>query len=393
MSLGQPALSPGVSYPGGSGGQSPPSGPSLGTERELLTPHEGDLWDFADSLRTYQVLRVAQCRRWTSFGKPFVDIGKGEHGWTWGHVHRCASVWVCPVCAAGIVRTRRAEIEEAVAWWRAQGGDVRMVTVTVRHRAGMSLLELRKGLSAAWRSLQQSKTWRAVRENRGIEHTIKCHEVTFGVHGWHPHLHIMLFERKGTTVDDCLKRMRAAWEHAVGKKLPVECIPSDDNGLVIGTCRADYLSKMALEIASTTKSGRHGNLSAWQVGRLVVAGKADPALWREYAAGMRGAHQLQWSRGLKEAVKPKETDLECVSDPKEQDDAQKDVICEIPRETWRQAMAEPGSIWTLYQQGKGNKQAPDDARRWIKAFFENRAGTALAEWEWIAGRARLHWLA
>ena len=229
-------MRPGVPS-GGLRGQSPPS--ALGTERQLLTPHEGDLWDFVDSLRTYQVLRVAQCRRWTSFGKPFVDIAQGEHGWQWGHVHRCASVWVCPVCAAGIVRTRRAEVEEAVAWWRAKGGEVRMVSVTVRHHAGMNLLALRKGLSAAWRSLQQSKTWRAVRENRGIEHFIKCHEVTFGVNGWHPHLHMMVFERKGAKIDDCLKTLRAAWEHAVVKKLPVECMPSEKNGLVIGTCRAD----------------------------------------------------------------------------------------------------------------------------------------------------------
>jgi hypothetical protein len=253
----------------------------------------------------------------------------------------------------------------------------------------MPLETLRKGLCRAWRRLQQSRQWRDARDDCEVEHLIRAHEITLGDNGWHPHVHVMMFARYPDLLDAWQRRLMLAWKHAVECEMGAECVPSATHALKISTCRDDYIAKMALEVASSaTKQGRQGNFNPWQIAKRIVEGDERPEVWEEYAAGMRGCHQLQWSRGLREALAPTEPDLACLGEePKE-----KEVIAEIPRETWREMCNEPGSLWTLHDFGKSTELSGNEARDWLREFFENRCGTGNADWRWVNGRAYLSWL-
>ena len=48
----------------------------------------------------------------------------------YGNVMRCANPWACPVCSAIISEGRKDEVKTAMDWWKAQGGDVLLLTLT-----------------------------------------------------------------------------------------------------------------------------------------------------------------------------------------------------------------------------------------------------------------------
>lgn len=83
--------------------------------------------------------------------------------------------------------------------------------------------------------------------------------------------------------------------------------PDETHGLkIFETLKGDYLAKLGLELAtsaakSARKPGHHTPLQLaglWADQRSPQAGR----LWQEYCAGMMGARQLTWSRGLKQAA-------------------------------------------------------------------------------------------
>lgn len=65
---------------------------------------------------------------------------------------------------------------------------------------------------------------------------------------------------------------------------------------------AHYLSKMGLELSGiTAKKAKNGNFTNWQIAELAAKGVPQfRALFKEHAAGMLGARQLTWSRGMRE---------------------------------------------------------------------------------------------
>ena len=90
-----------------------------------------------------------------------------------GGLQTCSSVWACPVCAAKISERRRIEVRSAIDAWAAvsqpnysnpskqQGGDVFLLTLTVRHMASDSLEQLLDGLKDALRRCHQGKQGRS----------------------------------------------------------------------------------------------------------------------------------------------------------------------------------------------------------------------------------------
>lgn len=391
MSQGKPSPVPRGLSPGGPPqGGAEPSDP----DRALLPTGDRSCWKLGDRLRPFQSWRVAQCRRWTEWGHDHISITKGDTGWKWGHIHRCASVWVCPVCATAISLQRTEEISTAVDWWRGQSHDIRMMTITIRHNLSQDLVTLRRGLCRAWRKLQQSRKWRDLREEAGIDHLIRGIEVNLGENGWHPHVHVVLFARFPDVLDQWQQRLTTCWRWMVRKELGRSCVPSKKRALAISSPKdGAYVAKrMGMEISSTRKRTSDGSMSAWELAERVASGEVDGEIWKTYFDGTRGCHQLQWSRGLRELVQPKETDLDCVRAVEDGSQAEREVIAAIPRETWREAANEPEGLWDLYSFGKTAKDLTGhEARAWLLAYFENRAGNGSADWRWVDGRAYLRW--
>jgi hypothetical protein len=293
---------------------------------------------------------------------------------------------------------RGAEVSQAVEWWRTQDdtatADVVLLTLTVRHRAGDDLKTLRQGVSAAWRRLQQTRDWREMRAASGLRHFVRCQEVTYGENGWHPHLHVLLFCTRPDVPLFWRDELTALWRHEVMHVLGEACLPSKARALDIAPCEdRTYLTRMGLEVGSpAAKHAREGHMSAMQLAAELARAPLGAernrlhGLWVEYATAMHGAHQLQWSRGLRERLGVPESDFAIVTAPEL---PAKIVIAEIPRETWRD-MATAQGLAPLDQIGRSKHGLPLQEQQAALLRFFQRIGPC--RWKLLGGRLHLRWL-
>lgn len=222
----------------------------------------------------------------------------------YGGMQVCGSVWGCPICAAKISEGRRVELAAALASARAQGLRVLLLTLTVRHGMGDDVRELLARIRIARRRLVSGKAAATWASRIGLVGSIRALEVTYGDHGWHPHLHILLFLRgAGPTLDEIQQRYTTRWIDAcVAAGLPaplpgVACTVQD------GASAARYVSKWGLAeelTKSHLKRSRYAGRTPWDLLRDYADGdERSGLLWREYAASFKGQVQLRWSKGLR----------------------------------------------------------------------------------------------
>lgn len=259
-----------------------------------------------DAARPLQRDRVAKCghvalNQVGAVGM-WVDADGISHT---ANLHHCASVWTCPTCSAAISVRRAGEVTRGVSWWRAQGGEVQMVTLTVSHGIGDDLETVRRAVSKVWSRVKSGRQWTLFRERYGLQHDIRALETTHGyIHGWHPHLHVLAFTRK-LTADERTEMeswLSARWSRFVTEVLGAEHTPDAEHGCTVMPCRnTTYLAKLGLELSShDTKRPKGGNRTPWQILEDAVVGDARSIrLWKNYSDAMFGAVQLRWSKGLK----------------------------------------------------------------------------------------------
>ncbi len=281
--------------------------------------------------------------------------------------HACGSVWVCPHCAARITEARAADLVEAVRVWRPHGG-VAMLTLTVPHSWGESLLELHARLRVAMAALRGHRTWKALASEH-FAGSVRAFETLHGVNGWHPHFHILLFT--STNLDPqalagIRARISAIWQGsavAAGFTEP-DWIAGANlvSGVTVDERLAAYVSKFT--VAPTVEQladlrsrswGAEREIAKWHIkksrtglapfqildllsGRLPPAQRSDLfALWLEYATATKGQRQLVWQRGWKRqleelgAIFDDRTDAEIVEAPA----LTEARIASIPATSWR----------------------------------------------------------
>lgn len=227
---------------------------------------------------------------------------------------RCGSVWTCPVCALAICAERAEEVTQAVTEWGHH--RVGLATFTFRHTREHRLKVMQRGIADAYRRLTRGKPWERLREKYGIRHTLRKLEVTWGPkHGWHPHEHVLYFFDRKLSPDELAELERelvTRWIEMVKRELGDEYEPTTYAGVDVSPShQSDYIAKLGLEMTSElTKEGKGKNCSPWQILANAVRAYERGAddfqlwydLWREYAEAMHGRRQLEWSRGLKQAV-------------------------------------------------------------------------------------------
>jgi hypothetical protein len=224
-------------------------------------------------------------------------------------VQSCGSVWGCPVCSAKIRARRSLEVELAAVRHVDQGGTLAMLTLTLRHDRGQSLLELVEALRSSWRKVQRHRRWAKLRLE--LVGTVTALEVTHGPNGWHPHLHLLLFLRPGAhgLVDDLEQWLPATWKGTVGSVL--EAAPDLEHGvhvMQLGATSAKYVAKIADE---TTRADLKGDATS-PFALLDGVGDGDVeavARWIEYSRTMKGRRAIVWSNGLREQLLPDVEDL------------------------------------------------------------------------------------
>lgn len=343
---------------------------------------------------------------------------EGQEYYSYEGLSRCGSVWICPHCSARISESRKKEIEKAVLQWRGErhgksfpnfkveqsdyvalsGKELRMILFTVPHQRFDNLDSLLDRFKKAFRWMKKQRSCLALCKEVGLFGTILVLEVTYGSHGWHPHIHALYFfdsslweKQEGRWFLDYYfePQLFSLWSKAV-EKFGFGELSRGGYGVKDADFVADYLSKFGRPPKSAwrvehelskwfLKSGGfsgltpfdlleahvfemfskvvhdHGfsqvpyyseifkyydlakekGVSVFELLRGFDCPGGPGALFVEYANAFKGRHQIQWSRGLKKYFSIQEmTDEELVMEPSPQE-----VVYDIPVEQWNEIVS------------------------------------------------------
>lgn len=229
----------------------------------------------------------------------------------WSNVQRCGSIWSCPVCAKQITEKRREELKTAVNTWKTvHGGSIQLLTLTFSHSKLETLKSLLERQKKAYKIFLETTKVKILLKKMGVSHKVRSFEVTYGDNGWHPHFHILMFNKFILISADLKKNLSELWIKA--------CIraglsaPSMKHGLDLrdGTYAQEYVSKWGIEHELTKghiKKGKQNSLTPFDLLQLSIEDievfqKKPSKLFQEFAISVKGARQLVWSRGLKQLL-------------------------------------------------------------------------------------------
>lgn len=227
---------------------------------------------------------------------------------------RCGSVWSC-ICCAPRINVQRAELlHQIMTAHRGAGGMVYMLTLTFPHAEAWTLTRCRSIKSDAWRLLQQHREWRTLLKRIGYTGSVRATETTHGENGWHVHLHILLALSRflgdadgENELAEVSAQIRDLWRECLracgvpSAKLDTEAF--DKRGVLLEVQRdASYIAKMGLAdelTRSDAKGGRDGNRTPFEImADYAEYQQADDyTTLRQYHRQIKGARQLEWSRG------------------------------------------------------------------------------------------------
>lgn len=299
---------------------------------------EAPLWVRRWSARAWlwnhtTIQRVRNCGRAVQAGTGNVSLLRYPSGQMVATgLQSCKSIWACPVCSARVVERRAVQLQKVVETWHQRGGRVGFLTLTVRHTARQSLSEVWQLVMDSWRRLVGSTAWRTYQKNWGVPlpgrggrvlpriPTVRTVEVTHGRHGWHVHLHLLVFFDGG---GDSRARwgaisgsMVALWAEKVrsfGGRVDVSkgtCAELIDPDADASARIGDYLAK-AVFVGSSDHSAIHweaaggraktsertGGSTPWEL--LDAASRGDQKaakLWTVWETESRGRRQM-WING------------------------------------------------------------------------------------------------
>jgi hypothetical protein len=282
---------------------------------------------------------------------------------------RCASVWMCLVCATKICERRRGEIEQAISRCNEADGFVYMETYTYSHKREDDLKLSLQAFTEARRVMKMARKCREIRKAFGVVGTVSVLEVTWSyLNGFHVHAHELVFCEGGTCGSLVYEaEMRAAWERAAAG----QGLTMDHHGYRLDQTRgaiADYVAKYGHaperrpwgiedEMAKGhVKRGRGPvqHLTPFEMLLQIYEGHdALVPIWREYARVFKGRHQLHWSPGLKKRYGIAEkSDMDLIEESTE--DAV--LLGRLRRRAWKIVLANDlrGELYELARQGNWN---------------------------------------
>lgn len=321
-----------------------------------------------------------------------VERGKGR-----GHVgavQRCGRAQ-CPHCWAGICAVRARELSRGVTWWRAQGGRVWLVTLTIRHHRADAIERFRGGMFAAWSAMLATREWQAFRRDHALTledgTTVRvgyarAFEATDGTHGYHPHFHALIATSAGTDERDVYRAVCEGWRRAVGRMLPGHA--PTDRGLDVRECDdemgAAYVAKMGFEVSAALKEATTAKTSRTMIGLLHAASEGDTNAgrrWRRFARATKGIRVLEWSRDS-----PKNPDawrrlagVRMTTDEQAAERAERDamrgrrMVARVPRDVWFVAWRSRDAIEGIM------RAAAEGSRRGVVAVVREHIGETAAD--------------
>jgi hypothetical protein len=190
------------------------------------------------------------------------------------------------------------------------GGRWQMLTVTIRHRAGMNVATLLPGLTKSWREARQGgpvqRTWSA-----RVDASVRATEITYRDAGPHPHFHVLL--RTSEWKPEEKAALYARFAARVEKNLGTECVPSRERAMrwsdPIDATSADalrltrYVLKLALEVVAD-KPGHSTSRTSWDVAEAAADGDAASRRdWLDFQLGTQRKRMIEMDDRASHAAK------------------------------------------------------------------------------------------
>lgn len=274
----------------------------------------------------------------------------------WSGVATCGSIWACPCCSGKIRNHRADEVSRATAGWDRAGNDVYMATFTAPHDLGMALQPLLSAISDAFRYCLSGRAWQRLRKRLGIAGQIRSLEVTHGEHGWHPHLHVLIYvdgTLDAAQLAELLLHLRErwnAWITGAGYRAPhalhgvdlQRCESAEEAGRYVAKTQDG--KAVGNELArGDMKLGRRGSRTPFQIlDDFRWTGDAqDLALWGEYERATKGRQAITWSKGLRDLLLEDEDD-EKTDDEVAAEEVGGEEIAAFDPEAWKAIVRTPG---------------------------------------------------
>jgi hypothetical protein len=245
----------------------------------------------------------------------------------------CASIWSCPSCAAKIRNHRSSEVSGGLAAHIARGGGALLVTLTLPHELADKLAKTMALVSDGFRAVNAGRGYADDRAAFGILGHIRAFEVTHGVNGWHPHLHVIVCLERPASADVAMSlqaRWQAKWDRwlrrrgwrasVAGIGVRVDRVRRDAAAVGAYVAKLQEGEKLDRSVGNEVaradlKSGRQGSRVPFEI--LADFGSdgqvADLDLWHEYQLATKGRSAIRWSKGLRAlllVVDPELTDEE-----------------------------------------------------------------------------------
>jgi hypothetical protein len=280
--------------------------------RQQRWERRGLLWKESD------LERVRKCGRVTVTGGGSVAVRYREGVAGFAGLATCGSVWADPVCNAKIMARRGLDLGALVVLaTMGKGWSPYFGTMTMRHHKGQPLATLWAGLSAGWGAVTSGKYWQAEKVRYGVTGWVRVIELTYGVNGWHLHVHyLILTDRELTTqeIADWQRSMFGRWSRAVQRQgLRAPLLDAQDLRVVDAVEKvAEYVSKATYRPSksgigremtqgqSKRARGVHGTSSVWLLLDEIALGDADALdMWHEYERTSKGKRLLTFSQGLR----------------------------------------------------------------------------------------------
>lgn len=234
----------------------------------------------------------------------------------YGQLMRCGSGWTCPVCAAQITEHEREDIARGMDAHTAAGGIAVMVTITHSHDRGDCLAQQLELQRQALAKVAEHRRFKRLMGAFERLQNIRVTEITWGrEHGWHPHIHDLLFLQRELSPVELLRLRRVLfvlWRKACEEVgLP---LPSYRHGVDVKRAwsPAEYLAKWGRESEwgssremskAHIKRGKPGRYTPFDFLRATDLPREQArALWREFAVATFGRRRVRWGNGLRAAL-------------------------------------------------------------------------------------------
>ena len=183
---------------------------------------------------SYKLRLLANCMTYSDYHHGVQILSNGKESKIIG-ARPCNNSWACPQCTARMMRKYSTRIAAALDALQKQGYAAAMMTLTIFHSATQSCEDSFTLLRKAWEIMDKQKTWRRKKKdgtyyiNAGIwskfnnefnyKHHVKTLETTYGKHGWHPHIHMLIWVKKEDLqkLADWEENLNTEWSRCIDK--------------------------------------------------------------------------------------------------------------------------------------------------------------------------------